>query len=156
MMKKIVLLFMLLNASSYTMAMTDSEARHTYHNANTAIVRLNALAPKLEALEKKCTEVNILKKDLDETKNLLQETQSQMQAQNSLLLQHKKEVIAAITDFNQQAQVLMADAAKQSSMLAKLQETHKRIASSLALFETSKTTGWEAAFVQTVKKEFEL
>lgn len=122
---------------------------HTWNGIASYINTVN------DKIDQKAVEIKNLRSELDETKKLLKETQAQ--AQNSVSSQQKSEVIDAITTFTKHTQSLMAESAKQNialqSEVAQLLEARKRIESMLTLFEASKTTGWEIAFIQTLKTE---
>ena len=166
MMKKLfTLLLLILSAKSvfgmgvcYYGPNAQQMVNNALATANANLTAIQAINKKLESFElKNGSEANALKKDLDETKNLLKEMQTQAQTQNAASLQHKSEVIDVVSNFTKQVQSLLAESSRQNLALQgkvdQLLVARKRIESMLALFEASKTTEWEIAFVETLKAE---
>ena len=93
---------------------------------------------KIEMLIQRGAEPRILRNQLEEVRQ-----QSEQQAQELQKIKVQKE--AEIIESQRLQQDLQA--------LAQLQESQKRITSLLALFESSKATGWETTFIEIMKAE---
>ncbi|CAN5205749.1 hypothetical protein BH09DEP1_BH09DEP1_1720 [soil metagenome] len=163
--KKLFILVVLITGSKSLLGMgpcyygrnAQQLATNTASTSSANSTAIQEITKKLQSLESKDAEVNTLKKDLDETKNLLKSLQAQSQNQNSVAMQQKSEIMDVLTNFTQRTQSLIAESAKQNVTLQtkveQLLESRKRIEGMLSLFETSKTIGWEAFFIEALREE---
>ena len=111
-----------------------------------------------KALLLKRQELELVKLREEETREQLKvELQKQIQTlQEATDIKNELEVLKAKEKLLlQEADTVKAKAAGSKQAYEQLKEKQNRVATSLALFESSKTNGWEAAFVQTLKTELE-
>ena len=174
MLKKISLSLVLLYSSN-TMPMQHGMLGSDFnsHVGNIIVSHVNALHAKLSTTDNEAKE---LRKEIEETKKLLQESQSHGQVQNSVIrlqeitqsllndsfknqsaLQTQAAEIGQLQKklefFCQQAVEVHKLHQRDSQTLSQLQESRTRIKSMLAVLSSSKSSDWETAFIEMLKEE---